>query len=388
MASSLGVSGTSRIGPDGPASGLSQPVAGSGTGAPGTALACCRRDRAVHHPPAVPAPRHRSGPSRAAGAARGRRSPASTPPASSEALVAVRAPAGDRRPRSPGSTPSRSSTRLAEFTAGRRRQHRRRHRRRCRPPTRPRCWPPAPGSRRSAGSTPARATPRSARCARPATTPRPTRAMGFCLFNNVAVTAGRAGRPGRAGADRRLRRPPRQRHPGRLLRRRPRGLRVVPPVPALPRHRAACARSATGDGVGHHHQPPAARRAPPATSTAPRSTRCWPRCRRALAADLAAGVGRLRRPPRAIRSPASACRRATSPTSPRELRALVAAGPPHRVPRGRLRPRRPGRRRPAPRCRALVRRATTGPRRATSGGPGAARRRRPCSSASRGRPDR
>ena len=36
---------------------------------------------------------------------------------------------------------------------------------------------------------PARPTPRSARCARRGTTPRPSRAMGFCLFNNVAVTA-------------------------------------------------------------------------------------------------------------------------------------------------------------------------------------------------------
>ena len=42
--------------------------------------------------------------------------------------------------------------------------------------------------------------------------------MGFCLVNNVAVTADGPGRSGRAGADRRLRRPPRQRHPGRLLR--------------------------------------------------------------------------------------------------------------------------------------------------------------------------
>ena len=42
--------------------------------------------------------------------------------------------------------------------------------------------------------------------------------MGFCLFNNVAVTAAALAEPGRAGADRRLRRPPRQRHPGHLLR--------------------------------------------------------------------------------------------------------------------------------------------------------------------------
>ena len=47
----------------------------------------------------------------------------------------------------------------------------------------------------------------------------PDRAMGFCLFNNVAVAAAlRAGRArARAGRDRRLGRPPRQRHAGHLL---------------------------------------------------------------------------------------------------------------------------------------------------------------------------
>ena len=42
---------------------------------------------------------------------------------------------------------------------------------RCPPPTRPRCWPPAPASRPSTASTPARATWPSAPCGRPATTP-------------------------------------------------------------------------------------------------------------------------------------------------------------------------------------------------------------------------
>ena len=51
------------------------------------------------------------------------------------------------------------------------------------------CAPPAPASTPSAASTPARATWPSARCARPATTPPPHRPMGFCLVNNVAVTA-------------------------------------------------------------------------------------------------------------------------------------------------------------------------------------------------------
>ena len=44
--------------------------------------------------------------------------------------------------------------------------------------------------------------------------------MGFCLFNNVAVTAAALADAGRARPDRRLRRPPRQRHPGHLLDRR------------------------------------------------------------------------------------------------------------------------------------------------------------------------
>ena len=49
----------------------------------------------------------------------------------------------------------------------------------------------------------------------------PARAMGFCLVNNVAVAAAAAARPGRPGADRRLGRAPRQRHPGHVLGRLP-----------------------------------------------------------------------------------------------------------------------------------------------------------------------
>ena len=44
----------------------------------------------------------------------------------------------------------------------------------------------------------------------------PRHAMGFCLFNNVAVTAASLADRRRTGARGRLRRPPRQRHPGRL----------------------------------------------------------------------------------------------------------------------------------------------------------------------------
>ena len=77
----------------------------------------------------------------------------------------------------------------------------------------------------------------SARCGPPATTPTPDRAMGFCLFNNVAVAAAHALARGlRAGADRRLRRPSRQRHPGHLLRRPARAVRLLARVPLLPGH--------------------------------------------------------------------------------------------------------------------------------------------------------
>ena len=64
------------------------------------------------------------------------------------------------------------------------------------------------------------------------------RAMGFCLFNNVAIAArcgaGRA--RARAGGDRRLGRPPRQRHAGHLLGRPDGPLRLAPRVAVLSRH--------------------------------------------------------------------------------------------------------------------------------------------------------
>ena len=67
---------------------------------------------------------------------------------------------------------------------------------------------------------------------------RPAEAMGFCLINNVAVAAEAARRAGAARVlDRRLGRPPRQRHAGHLRRARRRPLRVGAPVPVLPGHR-------------------------------------------------------------------------------------------------------------------------------------------------------
>ena len=65
------------------------------------------------------------------------------------------------------------------------------------------------------------------------------RAMGFCLVNNVAVAAASRTALGRTGADRRLGRAPRERHPGHLLGRPRRALRLDPPAPALPGDRAS-----------------------------------------------------------------------------------------------------------------------------------------------------
>ncbi len=66
----------------------------------------------------------------------------------------------------------------------------------------------------------------------------PARAMGFCLFNNVAIGAAWARRQGLVACGHRgLRRAPRQRHAGGLLRRSLGAVRVESSVPVLPRHR-------------------------------------------------------------------------------------------------------------------------------------------------------
>ena len=81
-------------------------------------------------------------------------------------------------------------------------------------------WPPAPGWTPSSAST-GRGRRRVLRRA-PAGPPRHADAgHGLLPRQQRGRHRRRAGRPGRAGADRRLRRPPRQRHPGHLLRRRP-----------------------------------------------------------------------------------------------------------------------------------------------------------------------
>ena len=102
----------------------------------------------------------------------------------------------------------------------------------------PRSPPPGPGSRRSTRCRRGAADAAFLALRPPGHHARPSQGMGFCLLNNVAVAAAELRGAGRAGADRRLRRAPRQRDPGDLLRRPRRALRVVPRVAAVPGHRA------------------------------------------------------------------------------------------------------------------------------------------------------
>src|SRR5690606_28787018 len=148
-----------------------------------------------------------------------------------------------------------------------------------------------------------------------------------------------AGGAGRAGRRRRLRRPPRQRHPGRLLRRPAGHLRLAAPVAAVPRDGRAA-----GDRAGRGPRPQ--RQRPGAGG---RDRRRLPgRRRRGRGAaggggrrHLAAGVGRVRRPPRRPADRPGVERGRLRRPDGRAGRAR-APGAPARVPRGRLRPRRAG----------------------------------------------
>ena len=130
---------------------------------------------------------------------------------------------------------------------------------------------------------------------------RPPRPPVPGAWASACSTTSRSPRPssGRAasGCDRRHRRAPRQRHPGDLLRRPRRPLRLVPRVAAVPgdrtprrdRHRRGRrARRATC------RCPPAR----PATCTCAASTRSWRRCVEEFAPDVGADLRRVRRPPR------------------------------------------------------------------------------------------
>ena len=178
-----------------------------------------------------------------------------------------------------------------------------------------------------------------------ATTPRRRRAMGFCLFNNVAVVAAALADRGREGGRRRLRRPPRQRHRGGVLARPAGAVRVAPRVAAVPRHRRA-----------DRHRRRRRAWAPRSTSRCPAGATgdVYRRAvddlvaagRRGPRDDLAAGLGRVRRPPGRPAHRAGPARGRLR----RPHRRPAGAGPGRAaaaVPRGRLRPRRPRPTRPA-----------------------------------------
>ena len=160
---------------------------------------------------------------------------------------------------------------------------------------------------------PARAPPRSAPSARPATTP-PRRTRWASACSTTSRSPRPRSRPGRAGAHRRLGRPPRQRHPGHLLDRPRRPLRLVARVAALSGHRPArrdrrrARASAHGQlpVPGGHDGRRLPRRARRGGRAARRAVRARPGCWSRPAST----------PTAPTRSPASGSSRATSPTSP------------------------------------------------------------------------
>ncbi len=122
------------------------------------------------------------------------------------------------------------------------------------------------------------------------------RSMGFCLINNVAVAAAALVAAGRTGLDRRLGRPPRQRHRGPVLGRARRPVRLDPSVALLPGHRPGLRRRADpGPGA-----PPSTCPLPPG-ATGDVVRRAFERLVTPAVAgvrtDMGTGVGRVRRPP-------------------------------------------------------------------------------------------
>ena len=161
---------------------------------------------------------------------------------------------------------------------------------------------PAPRRRRRASSSPDR----------PGHHALPDRAMGFCLLNNVAVAAASLAGPGRAGAHRRLGRPPRQRDPG-IFWDEPDVLYVSthqwPLFPA-----AAFGRGRGPDAARAHRQRPAAARRH-GRHRAPGDRRDRRSRHRGVRPNVGPRLGRLRRAPRRPHGRPAAHERRLRPTS-------------------------------------------------------------------------
>ena len=196
-------------------------------------------------------------------AARRRRPRSTISPASIRAALSSVCWTRCRNPAMSGSTPTRSCRRVR---AG------------------PRCAPPARSPPRSMRSIAGEADNAFCAVRPPGHHAEPGRAMGFCLFNNVAIGALRARRGAwpRAGRGDRFRRASRQRHAGLFLGRCRPVLRLDAPVAALSRNR----RARRDRGRRQHRQRAAApdvgiARVPARRSRAissRRSTRSGPNC--------------------------------------------------------------------------------------------------------------
>ena len=219
--------------------------------------------------------------------------------------------------------------------------------------------------------------PASRSCVRPGITPCRARAMGFCLFNNVAILARTllGARP-RASRDRRLGRPPRQRHAGRLLRR----------PAASCSARCTSGRTIPGTRLGRRGRRRAPARASPSTCRC-RPARATPTTSTPSTALIEPVVERSRRRPLLVSAgqdihaddPLGSMRVTETGFAQMALRAAGLAARERRRTarpgaRGRLRPRRDGARRRGGlgrgprRGRARSRRAErTRPRRRTAG---------------------
>ena len=195
------------------------------------------------------------------------------------------------------------------------------------------------------------------------------RPMGFCLLNNVAVTAAALADARRAGARSSTTTPTTATAPRTPSGRPPRRLRVAPPVAALPGHRRPATTSAAATAAGTTVNVPLPPGATGDVYLRRRRRRWSPRWPPGSQPTWLLALRRLRRPPGRSAHRPRRCRPATSPPSPRGCSALVPRRAADRLPRGRLRPRRA--RRPAPaRAWPRWRADAVAPEAPTAGGPG------------------